>query len=462
MGKLAADDVAALLEAASDVALVLDERGVVRDLAFGAHDLTSEGYGKWLGKPWVDTVTIESREKIEALLRDATPREPGRARQVNHPARQGQDVPISYNALQVGDQGHVVALGRDLRPVSTLQQKLVVAQQSMEREYARLRHAETRYRLLFHIASEAVVIVDSATETIVEANPAAGDLLSAKADSLAGEALAARFDSRSARVLRDLLARARTTGHAGDARARLAKGKAEFLVTASQFRQERGSYALVRLMPLNAHGPADKTQNPGSKLLKVIENSSDGLVVTAPDGRVLTANRAFLELAQLASEEQARGESLDRWLGRPGVDLSVLISNLREHGAVRLFATSLRGEYGSTAEVEICAVSVPEGELPCLGFMIRDVSQRLMSGFRPSRELPRSVEQLTELVGRVSLKEIVRETTDVIERLCIEAALQLTSDNRASAAEMLGLSRQSLYVKLRRHGFADLASETEH
>ena len=69
------------------------------------------------------------------------------------------------------------------------------------------------------------------------------------------------------------------------------------------------------------------------------------------------------------------------------------------------------------------------------------------------------MEQLTELVGRVSLKELVRETTDVIERLCIEAALELTRDNRASAAEMLGLSRQSLYVKLRRYGLGDLESD---
>jgi DNA-binding NtrC family response regulator len=46
----------------------------------------------------------------------------------------------------------------------------------------------------------------------------------------------------------------------------------------------------------------------------------------------------------------------------------------------------------------------------------------------------------------------VGETVDTIERLCIEAALELTHNNRASAAEMLGLSRQSLYVKLRRFG----------
>ncbi len=94
---------------------------------------------------------------------------------------------------------------------------------------------------------------------------------------------------------------------------------------------------------------------------------------------------------------------------------------------------------------------------PCLGFTIRNVGRRLNADARAGRELPRSVEQLTELVGRVPLKELVREATDLIERLCIEAALELTQDNRASAAEMLGLSRQSLYVKLRRYGLGDLA-----
>jgi DNA-binding NtrC family response regulator len=70
------------------------------------------------------------------------------------------------------------------------------------------------------------------------------------------------------------------------------------------------------------------------------------------------------------------------------------------------------------------------------------------------------VDQLTELVGRVPLRDVIRESNDVIERLCIEAALQLTSGNRASAAEMLGLSRQSLYVKLRRYGLMERSEES--
>jgi DNA-binding protein Fis len=39
--------------------------------------------------------------------------------------------------------------------------------------------------------------------------------------------------------------------------------------------------------------------------------------------------------------------------------------------------------------------------------------------------------------------------------------LELTGDNRASAAEMLGLSRQSLYVKLRRFGMSDPGADTD-
>ena len=55
-----------------------------------------------------------------------------------------------------------MALGRDMRPDMALQQRLVSAQVSMERDYWRLRHVETRYRLLFQQASEPVLILDAA------------------------------------------------------------------------------------------------------------------------------------------------------------------------------------------------------------------------------------------------------------------------------------------------------------
>ncbi len=458
-GDLDAEDAAKLVAATADIALIVDGKGIVRDLAFGNEDLSLEGYGKWLGQAWADTVTVESRPKVEAMLRDAALKLPTRRRQVNHPSSRGVDVPVLYSAVPVGREGRIIAIGRDLRTIATLQQRLVDAQISMERDYARLRHAETRYRLLFQLAAEAVLILDATNQQVVEANPATCRMLGNSTRQLVGRPFPKGFDAESTRAIQSLLASVRTVGRVEDIRAVSVDGKREFLVSASLFRQDDVVHFLVRLSPLRVDSADANPPTSRSKLLAVVDSLPDGFVVTDLDGRVLTANRAFLDLVQLATEEQARGESLDRWFARPGVDLNVLLANLRQHGAVRLFASTLRGEYGSTLEVEISAVSVPNGEQPCLGFAIRNVGRRLTINSRVDQELPRSVKQLTELVGRVSLKEMVRETTDVIERLCIEAALELTGDNRASAAEMLGLSRQSLYVKLRRYGLGDLTSD---
>jgi transcriptional regulator PpsR len=448
-----------LVAAAADVALIVDGKGVVRDVAFGSDELSREldGAGKWVGRAWSDTVTVESRPKIAALLEDAAAQAEPRGRQINYPSAGGPDIPVLYSVVQAGTGGRCVALGRDLRAIAALQQRLVDAQQSMERDYWRHRHAETRYRLLFQTTAEPVLIVDAATQKVLESNPAADALFARAGKSLAGRPFPEGFDTASTQALHALLAGVRTSGRPDQVPVRLADERLALIVSASIFRQEASSLFLLRFA--RAEGAAAALAPEHSQVLKVVENAPDGFAITAADGRILVANRAFIDLAQLTGEEQAQGQPLERWLGRAGVDINVLLANLRQHKAVRLFRTTLRGEYGASTEVEINAVAVTNGEEPYYGFTIRNVAQRLPADERPVHELPRSVEQLTELVGRVSLKELVREATDVIERLCIEAALELTGDNRASAAEMLGLSRQSLYVKLRRYGLGDLAPD---
>ncbi len=460
-GDLDAASAAALVATLADISLFIDKEGVIQDLAFGSEDIAKEVYGAWVGQPWVATVSSESRPKVEALLREAGFRSPSRWRQINHPSAFGQDVAIRYCTMQLGPERGVIAVGRSLQAIAALQQQLVDAQQSLERDYWRLRKVETRYRLLFRMTSEPILIVNAFTQRIEEANPAASQLLG-DGGPIIGRIFPEGFEEESTQGIQGLLATVRGTGQAENCRARLAKGKREFLISIALFRQENDSQFLLRLTPLvgepRATGDIPRTK---ANILKVIEEAPEGLVVTDTDGLILSANNAFLDLAQLATEEQARGKPLDRWLGRQGVDFNVVAANLREHHAVRLFATVLRGEHGANTDVELSAVNVTGSQPPCLGFMIRNVGPRIASANRQSHHLPRSVEQLTDLVGRVPLKELVRESTDLIERLCIEAALELTDDNRASAAELLGLSRQSLYVKLRRYGLAEAASEKE-
>jgi len=458
------ETVGELLTAAADIVLVLDAEGRIRDLSLASPELVNLGCRDWLGQSLSATVTIESRPKVETLLKEALAGHRAAPRQVNHPLPTGIDLAVSYRMVPMVRAGRhageplLVALGRDLRPEMALQQRLVGAQVSMERDYWRLRHVETRYRLLFQQAAEPVLILDAASEKLEEANPAA-QVLFGDAMRKASWALVEALDVASAKTVRDTFARVRTSGRADPVTVRLARGPEEFQLAVSMFRQENSSHFLLRLTPayeaIRAQGPA------GPQLSELVQESPDGYVVTDPEGRVLYANRVFLELTQAATEDLVRGEQLDRWLGRSGVDLNVLVSNLRQHGSVRLFATQLRGEFGSVCEVEISAVAALSADPPCLGFTIRDVGRRLPPEVGAERELPRSADQMTELVGRMPLKDIVRDTTDLIEQLCIEAALKLTSDNRASAAEMLGLSRQSLYVKLRRFGMTDASGDDE-
>jgi transcriptional regulator PpsR len=153
---------------------------------------------------------------------------------------------------------------------------------------------------------------------------------------------------------------------------------------------------------------------------------------------------------------------LDRWVGRTGVELGVLIANLRQRGSAGLFLTQMRSDYGGSTDVEIAASLVQQADETVLAFAIRNIERRLRTEQAASKPVTRTVGDLTDLVGNVPLKEIVSETTDLIEQLCIETALQMTGDKRASAALLLGLSRQSLYVKLRRFGIAaDQSSDDE-
>ncbi len=469
LGTLDTETAATLIAAASDVALVIDEAGVIRDVAFHSESLARDlpDHARWIGRLWVDTVTVESRPKAEALLSGSRAKGAQRWRHLNYPAPRGPDLPVLYSTVKVGKEGRTVAFGRDLRPLSELQRRLVDAQQSLERDYSRMRHVEIRYRLLFQMSSDAVLILDAATLKVVEANPAAYQLFGEAAKRVIGRMLPSAFEPASRPIVQNLLAAIRSTGHAPGIRARLlpgGKGQEEatrdVVVTASVFREDTAALFLVRLAPEAGEQAQTVLSDSRSKLLKLVESAPDGCVVVDRDGLIVAANAAFRDLIQVASEAQIAREPLDRWLGRTQVDADVLIANLRQHGSIRLFASVVRGQNGIEAPVEISGVALQNGGQPCYGLAIRHVGNRAGTDNALARDLPRSAEHLAELIGRVSLKELVREATDVIERLCIETALEMTGNNRASAAGMLGLSRQSFYAKLHRHGLGNLAAES--
>ena len=194
LGNLDATSVAQLLAVAADIAIVVEADGTISDIAFGSNELAAEELGDWIGQPWTSTVTIESRPKLEALLADPGGAVGARWRQVTHRGKAGNQVAIEYSVVPIGESDRVLAVGRDLRSLATIQQRLVAAQQSMERDYSKLRNAETRYRLMFQMSGEAVLIVDAGSRKVVEANPASGRLLYTAPEKLIGKRFPSAFD----------------------------------------------------------------------------------------------------------------------------------------------------------------------------------------------------------------------------------------------------------------------------
>jgi transcriptional regulator PpsR len=448
------DSAEKLIASLSDIAIVVDGAGVIHDVVTNDTDLAREVGEGWRGRPWIEIVTPESRPKVEDLIGRALKGSPSQAREINHPTERGIDLPIRYSAVALGRTGRVIVVGRDLRRLSALQRKLVETQDILERDYSRYRAAETRYRMLFHVTTDPVLIVDGATLRITEANPAAIQQLAPVSDRLVNRTVLSCFDYDSGQLLESALKTARRTGAVPGVEGRLATSGAVFQVSVSVFRQEQEVSFLLQLLPMpgsQALAAAGAVQD----VARVIEQMPVAFVVIDEDWRVTEANQAFLELVHLASKEQILGQGIGKWLGRPGVDMELLMARLRESQNVRSFPTILRGSFGGSEDIEVTAVSTLSGQSPVYGLLMHRALMQPAAAVREPNPYT-SVDQVTELVGRVSLKDMVRESADIIEKLCIEAALKRSGDNRASAAQMLGLSRQSFYAKMRRHGLGNL------
>jgi PAS domain-containing protein len=162
LGDLDVASVSGLIGAASDITLVLNQDGVILDTVFQSGKLLealSDSAG-WVGQTFGSIVASDSRNKTASLLQDAMGRGEPKWRHVNHRTKDSRIIPVLYCCVGVGGNGRMMAFGRDLSADTALQQRLVDAQQSRERDHARVRDVEERYRLLFEQSQEAALIFD--------------------------------------------------------------------------------------------------------------------------------------------------------------------------------------------------------------------------------------------------------------------------------------------------------------
>jgi transcriptional regulator PpsR len=458
VGPLSPDAAGAVIAAGSDIAFLVDPQGVLQACSLG-HDPSLSALRGFVGSALVDTVGVESRDKVPSLLEAPADGRPGRWHQINHVLPSGMQVPIKYRALRI-DADRVLIAGRDLRPLAAVQARLTETEQAISRDYARIVAFERRYRAFFEDSAEAMAVVEPSTGVILEANAAFARLAQRRASSLIGSDATAIFEPDSRDRISTMLSGIRLTARTEPTTVALESDGAAVLVSLQLVREEGRLRCLLRLTRYAE--PARPAQGESRAILAAFERLPDAVAVTDLERRLRYANGAFLELAQASIFEQVRDQPIERWLGRSPSEVEAAIAAARRDGTHSGAVMQMRGEFGAREDVMLSVVVVEDDAHPVIGFTLR-VLRRPASEDDRDAPLVGTPAALRELVGRLSLGEMVRRTTDEIERLCIEAALRISGDNRAAAAALLGLSRQGLYAKLSRYrvGRGDAGAEAE-
>lgn len=440
-----------IISEVADFAIVISDEGQILSNLINPSNPEAARFDSWEGRDVRDTLTTESVPKFDERFGAFCEGKTGlRPVELNHTDSAGQwEFPIRYTFHRIGPDGAVLMLGRDLSPIAEMQQQLVKAQIALERDYEAQREFDARFRVLMEATRDAVVFLSAQTGRITDANSAAAKVLGRSRDQLAGSDFRDLVDDRQSGELLDRLSSEAIAEQTSAVEVTLRKASEKTRLLPTLFRAAGERVLLCRI--LGDEQRSDPVGDLSRNLLDLFRSGPDAIVFCASDGAVLAANEGFLDLIDAAHDLNVKGRGLSDYLQRGSVDMRVMTENAARTGRMRMYPTKISGDYGTPRAVEISVTALDAGPSTVFAFIIRDASRA--ENVRPAGAPVSNdnMQSVMELVGSATLKEIVAETTNVVEKMCIETAVELTMNNRVAAAEMLGLSRQSLYVKLRKY-----------
>ncbi len=435
----------------ADVRVSLDNDGVIRKVELIA-SLEADGGDGWLGRRWIDTIGAIGADEVSLMMREAREQGVSDARRVVQRFPSGRQLPIEYKTVHLGGAAGIIAVGRNLQAVAEVQSNVVATRLVREQEAWKLRDVETLYRVLFETNHEPVLILRADDLRIQQANPAAARLYGFGA----GQDLLETLSSRDREPLRTMLSMVREQGRAPGIMVRMIADRTSWIVRASLAGQEPSAVFLLQLTRV-VTSRRDSLKTGPDLLATLVDRLPVPLVIIDGDGVIHRANGAFLELTQTGNATVI-GESLGVWLPGSGATLLSLMAYVLGERATPSFDTMLIGYQGLESKVKLVAVGDTDIQPTrfVLLFLGDDQPDFPLS---PKDQLSIVLGNVAQQIGRIPLRALLRDTGEIIERYYIRDALDLANQNRSLAADMLGLSRQSLYVKLRRYGL-DTEAET--
>ena len=440
-----------LISRLCDFAIVISRDGEIIQTMTSPFLVPRLDMSSWKGRRFTDTLTKESVPKFETRLAEFKAGQKDiRPVELNHRATDQQaELPVRYTYHSAASDGSTLLLGSDLRPVAEMQQQLVEAQIALESDYDARREHEIRLRVLMDSSDVATVFISLDTGAISSCNSAAEVLLGRSRNELIDTYFAMEFAEEGQTGLIDRMVTAASDASMGAILAKSAQGGRSYRIDATLFRGTSSQMLLCKIEP------EESTQEPvdqlATHLVSFFHKGVDPIVFVNMSGQILSVNEAFVSLANVTHAQTLNGRSMSEFFSRGSVDLNVILESARRNGKMRLYSTKILNEHGDERPVEISTTQIRTEREPICVLLLRN-ARRVETISTPTSQMSEAeINSVVELIGSQSLKDIVARSTDVVEKMCIETAIGMTSNNRVAAAEMLGLSRQSLYVKLRKY-----------
>lgn len=419
----------------ADIVFLLWPDGEIADVTFGPFTGIVADQSRLRARQVMEIAEQPDRDLLQDLVTAARLGQRHKPVRLTHTSLVSAGTRADYSAHLAGDGKNIVLIGRLRAGRGNIAERVVDTEIARAKAEAQRASAD-RYRFLFEASSEGVLIVDAETDLIEEANGNASRILGVEPYYILGSTLSSHFLKEREETPSDpngsneaLSMTVTLTGSNQDVR----------LISRTIPGQER-PLLLVRLIELG--GQMDAQAEKARLAIQVLFRSSVPIALTGPDLSVVWSNGAFAGLRPSLSMTH---KPLTSVLGLSETALDMAVRDAREHGRTLTSLSALDGRLNIGADAHVTLVSIGDGMSSGYGFL-----------FYPSAaaasDRSADTSALAELVGKAPMKVLVRRSTDEIERHCIEAALNLTDNNRTLAADVLGLSRQSLYMKLRQFG----------
>ncbi|MEO1493321.1 MAG: PAS domain-containing protein [Pseudomonadota bacterium] len=442
---------------ASDYVFRLWPDGEIAQVTFASGVAGASTANALVGRLIAEIAEPEDKVAIERMVEAALNGRGASKATIRHSDLIGQGTAAQYSAHLTADGKNIVMIG------SSISSEVLRATELVDAEIARYRRIdrdrlEAEYRQLFQLSTDGLMIVNTANGQIDEANGHAADILGQPLDSLVGQPFASVFDTEESvgQIAFDGLSETET---ADELRITVTAPGTEFpiTVTTQMARGTEWPFMIVRMTRHDAEGhPADGIQplnapdHADRMTIELLRNADIPIALTDGSGAAVWANAA---MERLTGQSGCVGSPIADVLGVSEAALARVMQTSDAHGRLLTSLSALESRLARDGDAYVAIVSISTDPDPGYGLIIHKIMPTPERALEPDTSADQEKKDaLADLVGQAPMKVLVRRSTDVIERKCIEAALHLTENNRAAAANVLGLSRQSLYIKLRQHG----------